>query len=198
MRNLSLLSITTLLLLTLMPLAVNSTDLSGSLSLRTPREQGNPIDWQVGTELRDGDNQIWLAWEREDGKPERERNIRLSCPGRWLVVSAQENVKTAQGIDEQKVSVLRKGNVFSIGGAYSWLSWEKPRPVLDVQANWHRGIVHVRSGFSTDFGKRQTLSGELRIEQPISKWFKVGLVGRGFKGVQGENWQVKGTVGVNP
>ena len=171
-----------------------ATDFGLSFSMRTPKK-GNIIDWEVATELRgdlQGDPQsIRLLYERENGERETGRDIKLSRTVGPFLVTGQKMVKTAKNIDAQKMSMLLKGKIVSAGIAYSWLAWEEPRPMLDVQAYWKKGIMQMTGSYSTDFKDRQIKAGELRVDYPIAEWFTIGTFCSYLRNVQSEFWQGK-------
>lgn len=179
--------------------AVQAANFGVSLSMRTPKV-GDLIDWEVATELRgdlQGDPQsIRLLYERENGECETGRSIKLSRTAGLFLITAQEAVKTAKNIDAQKMSMLLKGKIVSAGIAYSWLAWEEPRPMLDVQARYKRGIMQVTGNYSTDFKDRHPRGGELRFDYPITERFTVGAFCSYLRNVQSEWWQAKIVFGI--
>ena len=182
---------------------VEGADLGFSFSMRTPKK-GNITDWEIVTDLRGdmwGDpQQARLLFERENSIRETGRTIRLSRTVGPFLLTGQDAVKTARKIDAQKAGVLLKGKIISGGVAYSWLAWENPRPVLDVQARWEkkweREVLQASLAYSTDFRKRQTTTGELRLTKQFYKRLTIGTFCNYLKNIQGECWQAKSVFGI--
>jgi len=155
-----------------------------ALSLRTAYIEDKPFDYELSTMAEWTNLEIGGAYEREGGIDYLNYSIvgGNDLFGDWDI-EYETRIHDAVGIDRQGIRILRRSDVFAIGGGIVTSAYETPvQPVYELRM----GIPYGGVAFSTDWNDVHLWKATLKHEfgedkvRPFIKGDLISDNGNGF------------------